>query len=304
MATKHGLGRGLGALIKDGSTQPAAPAPAKTDEARAGLLRVPVEQIRASALQPRRNFSREAMEELMVSVREQGVLQPLLVRQTADGYELIAGERRLRAAAEAGLTEVPVLVMDVADHVALELALVENLQRQDLNVIEEAEGYRLLGEKYGLTQDQIAQRVGKPRPSVTNALRLLGLPGEVQKFLVEGLLSSGHAKVLLGLESPEEQCQLAEKTVQGSLAVREVEKLVVQLRRKPRKQRAIRSDLPADYLAHLSDLLHQHFGTSVRITSCRSLANGKKTKGVLEVDFYSNDDLDRILQILGLTERI
>jgi ParB family chromosome partitioning protein len=300
MATKHGLGRGLSALIKDVPDEKAPPA----TEAQAGVARIPVKRIRPSSWQPRRHFSREAMDELVATVRERGVLQPLLVRKKGADYELIAGERRWRAAAEAGLADVPAIVMEATDHDALELALVENLQRQDLNVIEEAEGYKLLADKFSLTQDEIAQRVGKARASVTNTLRLLSLPVQIRQFLSENLLSPGHAKVLLGVEIPEEQCKLAERVVQEGCSVRDLEKLVAYLQRKPRKPRELRSDIPKEHLAHLSDLLHQHFGTSVRLLPCRTLANGKKAKGTIEIDFYSNDDLDRLLQVLGLTEKL
>ena len=297
MATKHGLGRGLSALLQEEPRE--APAPGTS----AGIQRVPVDRISPSPWQPRRHFGPEALGELVESVRDRGVLQPLLVRKVGESYELIAGERRWRAARAAGLAEVPVMVMDASDHVALELALVENLQREDLNIIEEAEGYRVLAEKFGLTQEEIAKRVGKARASVTNTLRLLGLPEQVRGFLSEGLLSPGHAKVLLGVPIEAEQCLLAERVVQQNLSVRELERMVARSARGPRKRAEKHTTLPDTYLTNLSDVLHRHFGTSIRVVPCGTLGSGKQAKGWIEIDFYSNEDLDRILELLGLSER-
>lgn len=299
MVVKHGLGRGLNALIRE------APVPATPDGAGAkgGILHVDLTQIKPSPWQPRRHFDREALTELAQSITAHGVLEPLLIRKLADGYELIAGERRWRAAGEAGLTQVPVIVVEASDHQALELALIENLQRQDLNVIEEAEGYRLLADKFGLTQEEIAQRVNKARASVANALRLLGLPDEVRKFVAEGLLSQGHAKVLLGVGIAEEQCRLTERAIQDGLSVRDLERLVERLKRQPHKKRESREDMPSSHVTYLTDRLHQHFGTAVHIQPCRTLGNGRKVKGQLTIDFFSNDDLDRVLELVGITEK-
>lgn len=313
MATKHGLGRGLKALIQDqtppsappaGPALPAAPAPAPLPPGTALIRKVPVAQIKPSPWQPRRVFAPEALEELVQSIRERGVLQPLLVRKISGAFELIAGERRWRAAQTAELAEVPVIVMDANDNQALELALVENLQRQDLNVIEEAEGYQALSDKFNLTQDDIAQRVGKARASVANTLRLLHLPIVVRQYLAENRLTPGHAKALLGLDIAEEQVQLAERLVREGRSVRDAEKWVAALKRKPRKPREVRGTaLPEDHVRRVSELLHQHFGTGIHLEPCRTLANGKKTRGSIRIDLYSDDDLDRILQILGLQEQ-
>ena len=298
MAAKHGLGRGLNALIRD------TPVPASGGtEAKGSILHVDLTRIKPSPWQPRRHFDRQTLTELAQSITAHGVLEPLLVRQVADGYELIAGERRWRAAGEGGLTQVPVIVIEASDHKALELALIENLQREDLNAIEEAEGYHLLAEKFGLTQEEVAQRVNKARASVANALRLLGLPDEVRKFVAEGLLTSGHAKVLLGLAIAEEQCRLAERTIQEGLSVRDLERRVERLKRLPRKKRESRDDMPSSHVTYLTDRLHQHFGTAVHIQPCRTLGNGRKVKGQLIIDFFSNDDLDRVLELAGITEK-
>ncbi|MBM4144297.1 MAG: ParB/RepB/Spo0J family partition protein [Lentisphaerae bacterium] len=299
MAAKHGLGRGLGALIKDGTTEAAA-AGAEAAGAKGDARRVPVSAIRRSSLQPRRRFDDQSLAELTASIRQRGVLQPLLVRPAGDGYELIAGERRLRASLAAGLPDVPVLVIRAADGEALETALVENLQREDLNVMEEAEGYQVLTERFGLTQEEVAARVGKARASVANTLRLLALPPEIRRLTAEGALSAGHAKILAGLEIEQEQLAYARRVLKENLSVRNLEKLVERARRAPRKPRASRDDIPASHIADLSDRLHRHFGTSVRLQSCRTMADGKTLPGSVAIDFYSSDDLDRILDKLGV----
>jgi len=306
MAAKPGgLGRGLGALIKDAAnTVPAAPpppaAPVSSVSAPAGPQRVPVSAVHKSPWQPRRNFDETALGELVASVSERGVLQPLLVRKVKSGYELIAGERRLRAAQAADLKDVPVVVLEVSDREALELALIENLQRQDLNLIEEAEGYRALAEKFNLTQEEIAARVGKARPTVTNALRLLDLPDPVKRLVAEQRLSPGHAKALLALASPLEQERLARRAVEEGLSVRQTEKLVAASSRTPRARKAVKSDIPPEHITYVLNQLHQKLGTAVRLSPSRTQANGRKVKGSLEIDYYSSDDLDRILVILGI----
>jgi ParB family chromosome partitioning protein len=198
--------------------------------------------------------------------------------------------------------DVPAIVMDVSDREALEIALVENLQRSDLNMIEEAEGYRALAEKFQMTQDQIAARVGKARSSVTNVMRLLELPDAVKRLVAEKRLSPGHAKALLGLEDTAEIEVLAGRCVGEGLSVRTIENIVARVKRAPRKSRASKSEIPDQHVRYLVDRLHQHFGTNVRVTPCRTLANGRKTKGIIELDFHSPDELDRLLVILGITE--
>jgi len=301
MAAKPtGLGRGLGALIQD---VPAAqqPAPAAAP-VKGGAARLPVALIRRSPWQPRHVFDREALSELVASVRERGVLQPLLVRRSGENFELIAGERRLRAAQEAGLGDVPAIVMEVTDREALEIALVENLQRSDLNLIEEAEGYRALADKFQMTQEQIAVRVGKARPTIANAMRLLDLPDPVKQLVAERKLTPGHAKALLGLDNPREIELLAQRVISEEMPVRTLENIVARTKRGPKKARVEKADIPEQHLRYLVERLHQHFGTHVRISPCRTLANGKKVKGVIELDYHSSDELDRLLVILGVTE--
>ncbi len=307
-ATPGGLGRGLGALIREkprtttasaSATAPSAgPAPAA---APADTVRVPVARVRAGVWQPRRTFRTEPLDELIASIRERGVLQPLLVRPAGEDYELIAGERRLRAAVAAGLGEVPVRVMAVDDREALELALVENLQREDLDPIEEAEGYRMLADRFALTQDQIADRVGRARASVTNSLRLLALPEPVRVWLADGTLSPGHGKALLGLALAEEQSLTAKQAVKEGWSVRETERHVARLQRGARRRRSARPDIPDTHLRDLQDKLQQKLGTAVHVHSSRVLANGKKAHGQVVIDFFNADDLDRLMLVLGVS---
>ncbi len=290
---KRGLGRGLDALLSDGSEDSETTAPPGNTAS--------VSKIKASPFQPRQVFDPEALAELAESIKARGVLQPLIVRKKGSGFELIAGERRLRASKEAGLKDVPVIILDGSDSDALEVALIENLQRQDLNVLEEAEGYQALAEKFDLTQDDIATRVGKARPSVANALRLLSLPPDVKALVANGKLSAGHAKVLTGLDNADDQEHYAEVCIRDGLTVRGLEKAVEKGRREKRKPRAVRVDVPNDHVSQLSDELHKHFGTRVRIRPSRTYANGRKGKGSIEIDFHSNEELDRILELIGIT---
>lgn len=308
MASKHGLGRGLSALINE---KPAAAMKtgleatgANNDTPPEGLTtNVPVDKIRPNPKQPRRRFAPEALEDMVRSIQTHGVLQPLLVRRIGDHYELIAGERRWRAARQAGLENVPAILKEVGDRDALEVTLIENLQREDLNPVEEAEGYHSLMEQFALSHEEIALRVGKARATVTNSLRLLTLPAEIKQMLADGRLSAGHAKALLGVAIDEEKCFLARRALEEGWSVRVLEKAVERLGRAPRKPRAMRDDIPAAHLQDISDKLHRHFGTSVRLVPSRTLANGKKAKGLIEIDFYSNEDLTRILDLLGLTDQ-
>ncbi len=297
-ARQSGLGRGLGALIRDGVD--ATPEPEQEQPAPPGIQRIPVDNITPCAFQPRRAFDEDALGELAQSIRQRGVLQPLLVRTSGEGFELMAGERRLRASIQAGLEDVPVIIMEADDEQALEVALVENLQREDLSIVEIADGYQLLLDRFQLTHEQVADRVGCSRSAVTNALRIRELPDPVRALLAEGKLTAGHAKLLTGLVIPEEQAQVADAAVTQGLSVRALDDLIKKMQRPPRKPRAMKQDLPASHIGHLSDRLHSHFGTSVRVTPSRTYANGKKGKGHIQIDFFSNEDLDRIIELIGL----
>lgn len=299
MAKKVGLGRGLDALIQEKKvTAPVMDAPAPDST---GITKIAVGRIKVNPMQPRRIFRDEQLNELIASVKEHGILQPLLVRQKEKHFELIAGERRLRAAKAANLPEVPVILLDIGDQEALEIALIENLQRDDLNIMEEAEGYRELAAKFGLKQDTIAKRVGKARASVANMMRLLDLPASIKKMLEGGQISAGHGKVLLGVEIDAEKELLAQRILREGLSVRALEKIIEKLHKPAKKPRAEKSDLPIDYVRHLSEKLHQHFGTAVHITSTKTLSNGKKVKGAIQIDYYNNEDLTRVLEILGIS---
>jgi ParB family chromosome partitioning protein len=272
---RKALGRGLGALI------PQAPPPKPLERT------LPLDQIGPNPWQPRVRFDDTKLLELVESIRERGVLQPLLVRRRESGFELVAGERRLRAARLAGLESVPVLVREMTDREVLENALVENLQRDDLSALEEASGYVRLLEEFGLTQEEVAARVGKSRPAVANTIRLLQLPEPVREELRGGRLSAGHARALLALDSPVEQTALARDVVRLGLSVRQLEARI-RLRMQPRSPKRPARDL---HLADLEKQLMRSLGTKVRL-----LARGKKGKIVIE--FYSPAELDRLLNQL------
>jgi ParB family chromosome partitioning protein len=291
------LGRGLNALLGGfGASGPTA-APAAPDRfaPSESVQRVPVARVRSSPLQPRQDFSAESLRELADSIKEQGIVQPLIVRLKEDYFELIAGERRWRAAQMLGLAEVPVIVRQADDRAVLELALIENLQRENLNPIEEARGYAQLIGQFDLTQEQAAAKVGKSRVVIANALRLLKLDPDLQAFLREGRLSVGHAKVILGLDSPEAQRLAATRVLKKSLNVRQTEQLVASLQNPPgQKTGAKKSLLPTDaHLAALQDRLQQRFGTKV-------LLRYHQGRGSVEIKFFSDDDLERCLKLAGI----
>ncbi|SEU32031.1 ParB/RepB/Spo0J family partition protein [Stigmatella erecta] len=284
---KRALGRGLSALIPQAAPAPAA-APAEAP--KPGVLKLPIEAIQRDTAQPRRYFDETKLAELTESIKAQGLLQPVLVRKDGQGYKLIAGERRWRAAQAAGLHEVPAIVRDVTEGQAFELALVENLQRSDLNPMEEAEGYQRLVEEFKLTQEQVSQRVGKERSTVANALRLLGLPDDVKALVAEGALSMGHARALLGVPRLPELQALASRVVEQKLSVRDTEKLVQQKR--PTKKEPAKASKQSPQVKALVEELQRLLGTKVR------LSEKGQGKGTLEVDFFSYDDLDRLLKLL------
>lgn len=321
-----GLGRGFSALIDAPATPPKVqprpvisaiskkiqqsaaeqPAPTPVDEAVVAqlvgsVLQVPVTEVVRSPWQPRQTFDEHALLELTDSIKANGIIQPLVCRKLSDGhFELIGGERRLRAALNAGLTHVPVILVEAEDRRAAELAIVENIQRADLNAIEEAEGYRTLSERFGLTQSEVAERVGKARPSVANALRLLELPDETKAMVADGRLSVGHAKVLLGLPKTDDRIRLGRKAVAENMTVRALERAVAVLLAPPTTKKEPKSDLPESYLRDLTDKLHAFFGTAVRVTPGKTMPNGRHAKGTLEIDFYGNGDLDRLLALFGV----
>ena len=280
---KPALGRGLSALIPQASVPVQGDLPPST-----GIVRVAVERILRDPTQPRKTFDEAKLRELAESIRTQGVIQPILVRRDGADYRLIAGERRWRAAQLAGLHEVPTVVRDVTAAEAFELALVENLQRTDLNPLEEAEGYRRLIQEFGLTQDQVGERVGRDRTSVANALRLLQLPQPVKDLLATGALGMGHARALLGMAGAE-LVRTAERIAREQLSVRETERIV----RTARASSSAPSRKPAGSTAARAVVedLQRRLGTKVRLED-------RGGKGTLEIDFFSYEDLERILALL------
>lgn len=283
MAKGKGLGRGLDALI-----------PTEANDPSKAPVGVRLSDIEPNPRQPRQDFDAAALEELAQSIRENGVITPITLRKTGDTYQIIAGERRWRASRMAGLHEIPAIVLDVDEQTGYALALIENLQREDLNPMEEAEGYRRLIQELGLTQEQAAQRVGVSRPAVANALRLLNLPVSVSALLREKKLSAGHARALLPLETPERMEQAAAVILEQQLSVRQTEVLVKQLLKAPRQAREKAPDIYVRDLERSMSALTGH-----RIT----IRHGAK-KGTLTIEYYGNDDLDAVCQALrGVQDR-
>jgi ParB family transcriptional regulator, chromosome partitioning protein len=287
MQKRNTLGRGLASLIPEARNELEGPRAALASGA---VVQVPLDEIKANPMQPRRSFSSEAMTELTASVREQGVIQPILLRPVDDGYEIVAGERRFRAATSAGLRTVPAIIRRVDRAESLEIALIENLMREDLNPVDEAEAYRDLIEEFGYTQEQLSRRVGKDRSTISNTLRLLKLPDEILDALARGAISMGHGRALLGLAEAgaEAMLEVFAKVVADSLSVRQTEE-AVRVARQGRRKRATAGALPAP-MVNLQDRLCRHLGTRVKV---KPRARGEGGKIVLE--YYTRQDLDRLV---------
>jgi ParB family chromosome partitioning protein len=275
---RKALGKGLGALI-----------PLGEERSKSGLFEIPLAEIRPNPYQPRRAFPQEKMEELVASIRARGVLSPVILRRWVDGYELVAGERRWRAAKEAGLKAIPALIKDVSSDEILEIALIENLQREDLNPLEEAEAYQRLIQDHGLIQEEISRRVGKDRASIANTLRLLHLPPQLKEDLVSGKLTKGHARALLSLEGEGRQVRARNVVVARGLSVRQTEQWV----RNQRKARAATGKPPAlnSQWRAIEQDLQKRLGTRVKVVKGRA-------KGRVEIEFYTERDLDRIWRVI------
>lgn len=284
MIKKSGLGRGMAALLPV----------AEVAEDKQYFL-CPIEQIRPNRNQPRKQFSQEKLEELAASIKEKGIIQPLVVTKKDGYYEIIAGERRWRASQKAGLRELPVVIREASEDAVLELALIENIQREDLNAIEEAQAYKSLVEQFGISQDEVAKRVGKNRSTVTNALRLLKLPTLIQQDVVEDRLTMGHARALLGLEDEESVNKARHDILHRQLSVRATEELVNRLKRKPQVPAAKPGRQPDLLMSALEDQLQKQFQTRIAIR--RTSAGG----GALEIHFNSPDELTRIVDLLQLS---
>lgn len=281
-ANKRGLGKGLGALIPQGSVFTGG----RT------IVNIDVDKVVPNPRQPRTSFSEENLKELASSIKEQGVIEPVLVRMRSGKYELVAGERRWRAAKQAGLAVVPSIIKDFTDEQSLELALIENLQREDLNPMDEAEGYSRLISEFKLTQEQVAKKVGKNRSTVTNMLRVLSLPEKIKQSLRRAELSVGHARALLAISDPVKQLDLWRQIIDNKLNVRDVEILVTDTSPRPHKKGGRKRAFTKNAeLNALVEKLTTHLGTKVRIF-------GTPQRGRIEINYYSKDDLERILEVL------
>ena len=288
----RGLGKGLDKMIPDiiGETKEKKQrAEVKENSAETSVAITKVEPNRK---QPRKFFDEDALQELADSIRQFGLLQPILVQDRNDHYEIIAGERRWRAARLAGLKEVPVIIKNYTDQEIVEIALIENIQREDLNPIEEAQAYKRLLEEFNLKQDEVAERVSKSRATVTNSIRLLKLGDKVQQMVIDDMISTGHARALLAVEDEEEQYALAQKIFDEKLSVREIEKLVKNLHKPAKAKKLDDKALQAIYL-DIEERLKQKLSTKVAVTSKGEGA------GKIEIEFYSHEDLDRILEMIG-----
>ncbi len=279
LAIQKGLGKGLGALLGD-----------FPEESKSPYQKLPLYKVEPNPNQPRQDFDEEELAALAESIGLHGVVQPLTVRELPSGYyQIIAGERRWRAARMAGLSEIPAVIIEADDKKAMELALIENLQRQDLNPVEEALGYQTLLTEYGMTQEETAQRVGKSRPTVTNALRLLGLPETVLERLRKGELTAGHARAVLSLKTEKQQTEAAQKIAALGLSVRQAELLCKNMAKEPAPEKPV--SLAVDYVAECEKSLSRHLGRKVKIV------NGKR-KGKFELEFYGQEDLQALLDAL------
>ncbi len=287
MATKRGLnkGKGLSALIDTNDS-------GKKDETKDGTVMMNMSKLSPNKSQPRKNFDEDALNELADSIKQFGVLEPLVVRKKDNYYEIVAGERRWRASTIAGIKEIPVVIKDLTDLEALEIGLIENTQREDLNPIEEATTYKRLMDEFNLTHDEVAEKVSKSRTTITNSIRLLKLTKNTQDMLIDGQISMGHARALLGVEDPETQYSLAQRVFDEKLSVRDIEKIVKNLGKEKKEKKKVSEQLSTIY-NDIADNLKNKLGTKVAVS-------GKDDgKGKIEIEFYSHEDLDRIVELIG-----
>lgn len=298
---KKGLGKGLDSLIPDNKSMKSgisdkSAEEKKEAEVKAGVQTMKINEVEPNRDQPRKNFDEDALLELSDSIKQFGVLQPLLVRKRKDYYEIIAGERRWRAAKLAGVKEVPVIVKEYTDQEILEIGLIENIQRENLNPIEEAIAYKRLLEEFNLKQDEVAERVSKSRTAVTNSMRLLKLSDKVQQMIIDDMISTGHARALLAIDDPELQYTLANKIFDEKLSVRETEKLVKEIKnpKKPKEKKVIEN---AFIYQDLEEKMKGVFGTKV------SIASKGKGKGKIEIEYYSDDELEHLFDMMMSIKR-
>ncbi len=290
---KRGLGKGLDAMIPVPESSSPKIEKSKSEDKGSETI-VKITQVEPNREQPRKNFDEDALQELADSIKQFGLLQPILVQDRKTYYEIIAGERRWRAAKLAGLKEVPVIIRDYTEQEIVEISLIENIQREDLNPIEEAQAYKRLLTEFNLKQDEVAERVSKSRTAVTNSMRLLKLCDEVQQMIIDDMLSTGHARALISIEDPEQQYTIAQKIFDEKLSVRDVEKLVKNLNKPEKIKKEILEDKSLEIIYQdVEEKLKQSLGTKVEISS---KGNGS---GKIEIEFYNHDDLDRIIELLS-----
>lgn len=280
MNKKFSLGKGLGALIPD-----------EINEDNEGKLMISLNKIKSNIDQPRKSFDNEKIAELAESIKNHGIIQPLILKENDGGYIIVAGERRWRAAKMVGLKEVPAIVMDLTEKQVLEISLIENIQRQDLNPIEEALAYKKLLSDFDLTQEELSKRIGKSRTAITNTIRLINLDSRVQQYVIDGIISEGHGRALLSLEDGDLQYIYSQKVIDEKLSVRELEKLIRNISLK--SERSEKKEELNPYYKDVRDRLQNYFGTKVNLSS-------KKNKGKIEIEYYSEEDLERILDIINL----
>lgn len=286
MSKKFGLGKGLGALISENEEN--------TNESGNKLL-IPLNKIKNNAEQPRKSFDNEKIAELAESIKHHGIIQPLILMKENEDYVIIAGERRWRAAKMVGLKEVPAIIMDVTDKEVLEISLIENIQRQDLNPIEEAVAYKKLIDNFNFTQEELSKRIGKSRTAITNCMRLMNLDDRVKEYIIQGVLSEGHGRALLAIDDGELQYSIAQKVIDESLSVRELERLIKKVYATDKKKK---NDDKVDdsnniYYKNIEEKLQSYFGTKINLSH-------KKDKGKIEIEYYSEEDLQRILDMMNI----
>ena len=287
---KARIGKGLDALIPSGGVAKTTEKPSKVAD-KDGVVNVKISKVEPNREQPRKNFDEDALQELAESIKQFGVLQPILVQEREDYYEIIAGERRWRAANIAGLKEVPVIIRNLTEQEIVEIALIENIQREDLNPIEEAQAYKRLLTEFNLKQDEVAERVSKSRTAVTNSMRLLKLSDDVQQMVIDEMISTGHARALLAIEDPEQQYILAQKVFDEKLSVRDIEKLVKNLGKTKVQKKSKEKQLIAIY-QDIEETLKEKLSTKVSIVAKENGA------GKIEVEFFSHEELDRLMEII------
>lgn len=292
MSKRFGLGKGLNALIPE-DTVILEPKKGKDKNDDNGYSLIDINLIKSNESQPRKLFDDEKIMELAESIKSNGIIQPLILRKDKDEYIIVAGERRWRAAKYIGIKEIPAVIMDLTEKQILEISLIENIQREDLNSIEEAIAYKKLISDFDLTQEQLSKRIGKSRVAITNTMRLLNLSEDVQQYIIEGVISEGHGRALLAITDSKLQCELAQNVIDDKLSVRELEFLIRKLKTKsePSKSKAKKETNP--YYKEVIEKLENYFGTKVNVTN-------KNNKGKIEIEYYSEEDLQRILEIINL----